>query len=121
MSEKTIKSNQSYFITAPAGSGKTALLKQIQSILTKHDKKHITLCPTNLSALLVGGITIHKFSTNLQKQSQVDNLTLDYIFIDEVSMLGEVFYKFLMTIKKIRPDIKFIISGDYNQLKPVND
>jgi ATP-dependent exoDNAse (exonuclease V) alpha subunit len=36
-------------------------------------------------------------------------------------MLGEVFYKFLMTVKKIRPDIKFIISGDYNQLKPVND
>jgi hypothetical protein len=26
-----------------------------------------------------------------------------------------------MTIKKIRPDIKFIISGDYNQLLPVND
>ncbi len=36
-------------------------------------------------------------------------------------MLGEVFYKFLMTVKKIRPDIKFISSGDYNQLKPVND
>jgi ATP-dependent exoDNAse (exonuclease V) alpha subunit len=26
-----------------------------------------------------------------------------------------------MMIKKIRPNIKFIISGDYNQLKPVND
>ncbi len=26
-----------------------------------------------------------------------------------------------MIIKKIRTDIKFIISGDYNQLKPVND
>jgi ATP-dependent exoDNAse (exonuclease V) alpha subunit len=36
-------------------------------------------------------------------------------------MLGEVFYKFLMMIKKIRPDIKFIISGDHNQLKPIND
>jgi ATP-dependent exoDNAse (exonuclease V) alpha subunit len=46
---------------------------------------------------------------------------LDYIFIDEVSMLGEVFYKFLMMIKKIRPDIIFIISGDYDQLSPVND
>ena len=31
------------------------------------------------------------------------------------------FYKFLMMIKKLRPNIKFIISGDYNQLKPVND
>ena len=26
-----------------------------------------------------------------------------------------------MMIKKIKPNIKFIISGDYNQLKPVND
>ncbi len=66
-------------------------------------------------------MTIHKFSTKLKKQSQVENLDLDYIFIDDVSMLGEVSYKFLMMIKKIRPDIKFIISGDHNQLKPVND
>ncbi len=66
-------------------------------------------------------MTIHKFSTKLKKQSQVESLDLDYIFIDGVSMLGEVFYKFLMIIKKIIPDIKFIISGDYNQLKPVND
>jgi hypothetical protein len=36
-------------------------------------------------------------------------------------MLVEVFYKFLMMIKKVRTDLKFIISGDYNQLKPVND
>ena len=121
LSDTIIKSNQSYFITGPGGSGKTTLLKQIQSILTKQDKKHITLCPTNLAALLVDGITIHKFSTKLKKQSQVQSLDLDYIFIDEVSMIGEVFYKFLMTIKKIRPDIKFIISGDYNQLKPVNE
>jgi ATP-dependent exoDNAse (exonuclease V) alpha subunit len=122
LSDKIIQSNQSYFITGPGGSGKTTLLKQIQSRLTQQDKKHITLCPTNLAALLVGGMTIHKFSSKLKKHSQIEkNLDLDYIFIDEVSMLGEVFYKFLMTIKKIRPDIKFIISGDYNQLKPVND
>ncbi len=66
-------------------------------------------------------MTIHKFSTKLKKQSQVESLDLDYMFIDEVSMLGEVFYKFLMMIKKIRPDIKFIISGDFDQLKPVNN
>ena len=57
----------------------------------------------------------------IEKQSQIELLDLDYIFVDEVSMLGEVFYKFLMMIKKVRTDIKFIISGDYNQLKPVND
>jgi len=118
---KIIKSNKSYFITGPGGSGKTCLLKQLQRKLTKQDKKYISLCPTNIAALLVGGMTIHKFSAQLKKQSQVQNLDLDYIFVDEVSMLGEVFYKFLMMIKKLRPDIKMIISGDYCQLLPVND
>ena len=36
-------------------------------------------------------------------------------------MMQEMFYKFLIMIKKIKPEIKYIISGDYNQLKPVND
>ena len=121
MRDTIIKSNQSYLITDPGGSGKTTLLKQLQDVLSKQDKKYITLCPTNLAALLVGGMTIHKFSAQLKKQSQVQNLDLDYIFVDEVSMLGEVFYKFLMMIKKLRPDIKMIISGDYCQLLPVND
>ncbi len=47
------------------------------------------------------------------------SLDFDYIFVDEVSMLGEVFYKFLMVIKKIKSNIKFFISGDYNQLKNI--
>ena len=71
--KRIMKSNQSYFITGPGGSGKTSLLKQLQEELTKQDKKHITLCPTNLAALLVGGITIHKFSTKLKKQEQVES------------------------------------------------
>ena len=89
----------------------------MQDELTKQNKNYITLCPTNLAALLVGGMTIHKFAAKLKKQAQIHSLDLDYIFVDEVSMLGEVFYKFLMMIKQHRPNIKFIISGDHNQLK----
>jgi ATP-dependent exoDNAse (exonuclease V) alpha subunit len=66
-------------------------------------------------------MTIHRFAAKLKKQAQIQTLDLDYIFIDEVSMLGEVFYKFLLMIKKLRPNIKYIISGDYNHLKSVND
>ena len=33
------RTDQSYFITGPGGSGKTSLLKLIQTELTKQDKK----------------------------------------------------------------------------------
>ena len=36
-------------------------------------------------------------------------------------MLTEKFYKFLLMIKKLKPDVKFIVWGDYNQLKAIND
>ena len=96
-------------------------MKLLQDKLKEQDKKYTCLCPTNLAALLVNGIHIHKFAARLKKQACIKNLDLDYRFIDEVSMLAEVFYKFLMMIKRVKNDIKFIISGDYTQLKPVND
>jgi ATP-dependent exoDNAse (exonuclease V) alpha subunit len=36
-------------------------------------------------------------------------------------MVPEIFYKYFCIIKKFRPDIKFIIAGDYAQLEPVKD
>ena len=48
-------------------------------------------------------------------------LKYDYIFVDEISMVKECFYKFLLTIKRIKPNIKFIVSGDHQQFKPIND
>ena len=119
--DKVMNSKQLCFITGPGGSGKTTLLKLLQDSLTQQDKKYICLCPTNLAALLVDGITIHKFAARLKKQACIKSLDLDHIFIDEVSMLSEVFYKFLMMIKRVKTDIKFIISGDFCQLLPVND
>ena len=51
-------------------------------------------------------MTIHKFAAKLKKQSQINFKDLFYILIDEVSMLGGVYFKLLMTIQKIRPDIR---------------
>ena len=45
--EKIMKSNQSYFITGPGGSGKTTILKLLQEELTSQEKTYIKLCPTN--------------------------------------------------------------------------
>jgi len=54
--------------------------------------------------------------------SLLKNLAQKYIFVDEISMVKEIFYKFLLMIKKMNPEIKFIISGDITrQLLPIND
>jgi hypothetical protein len=46
---------------------------------------------------------------------------LDYIFVDEVSMVRELFYQVLIMVKHSNPKIKFIISGDFYQLDVVKD
>ena len=45
-----------------------------------------------------------------------------YTFVHEISMVKEIFYKFLLMLKQNKQlNIKFIIVGDFNQLPPVND
>ena len=48
-------------------------------------------------------------------------INLDYIIVDEISMCHEMFYKYFLVIKKIKPNLKFIIAGNFDQLLPVND
>ena len=50
--------NRSIFLTGKAGSGKSTLLKYICET-TK--KKFITLAPTGIAAVNVGGMTMHSF------------------------------------------------------------
>ena len=78
-----------------------------------------SLAYTNKACRIIGGSTIHKF---IKKQGQhLHQLNYDYIIIDEISMIPERFYKLFCIIKRIKPNIKFIIAGDFLQLLPVND
>jgi len=119
--DKVIKSNKSYFITGPAGTGKSQLIRDIKTELDNQKKTYKCLAPTNLAALNINGGTIHKFVSRIKKMETLYNLNYDYIFIDEVSMIKEVFYKFFVMIKRIKPNLKLIFVGDFNQLAPIND
>lgn len=117
-----VGSNESWNIDGPAGAGKSFLIKSIQQELKSKDKKYVTLCPTNISALVIpDGQTLHKFRNTMKKQTYIKNNNIEYIFVDEISMVHEMFYKFLLLIKKLNPQTKFIVSGDFYQLLPVND
>jgi hypothetical protein len=116
-----INSSKGCLILGPAGAGKTTLLNKI---IEKLDvKKILRLAPTNKSALLIDGETLDKFTYNFvnggRKLSKYK--FIEYILIDEISMVRELFYQVLLTIKNFNPNIKFIISGDFYQLPPVGE
>ena len=119
--DKVIELNESCFITGPAGTGKSQLIRQIKQELQNKGKKFSCLAPTNLAAINIKGTTVHKFVSKLKKMDSLFNLDVDYLFIDEISMLQEIFYKFFIMIKRIKPNLKFIIAGDFNQLPPVKN
>lgn len=112
---------QSVNIDARAGCGKTTLLKMIQEQLTNRGIKFVALAPTNKAARLLNGQTIHKFASTYKTRKSINDMKIKYIILDEISMLHEQFYKYLIILHRIKPSIKFIISGDFQQLLPVKD
>ncbi len=94
--------NSSWLITGPPGAGKTHLINLIKLYLSVENKVFKCLAPTNLAALLIDGTTIHKFSCKLKKFKAFMEMKLDYIFVDEVSMLHSNFFKILMIIKELK-------------------
>ena len=82
--------------------------------------KIITIVTTNPIFIELQYKTIHKFIASFNLES-FKKKKIKYIFIDEISMVHEIFYKFFIGIKRMLPEIKFIIAGDFEQLLPVKD
>lgn len=119
-----ITSGKSYNIDGMGGTGKTYLVNKITEELLKQKKKIIGVSPTNKGARLISGDTIHSYYYKFNRSKKMILQLLekvDYIFIDEVSMMLEKFYTLFIMIKRSLPNIKFIISGDFGQLPPVKD
>jgi ATP-dependent exoDNAse (exonuclease V) alpha subunit len=113
-------SKKSVHIDGRAGCGKTTLIKMLQNEMTQRDIQYKSLAPTNKACRLINGETMHRFAA-IANGSYIRETQIKYIFIDEVSMMPELFYKFFIVLKRMRPDIKFIIAGDFAQLLPVKD
>ena len=111
---------KSFHIDGRAGCGKTHLINMLQNEMTQRDIKYKSLAPTNKACRLINGETMHKFAS-MATGSFIRETDIKYIFIDEVSMMPEMFYKFFIVLGRMRPDIKFIIAGDFAQLLPVKD
>ena len=120
MVHKILDSNKSINIEGRAGTGKSTFIKQLHEEMDKRKIKYISLAPTNKACRIIKGKTIDKFIASFTL-SNFKKHEYKYIFIDEISMVREVFYKFFIYLKRAYPKIKFIIAGDFAQLLPVKD
>lgn len=136
--------NENIFITGPAGTGKSYLIKTIVNDAEKKEKKIKVCAMTGCAAILLQckATTLHMFSgiglANKDNASIIEELftkkrtklknwrKLDILIIDEVSMMSLKILLLLDEIaKKINKNdkpfggIQVIFTGDFYQLSPV--
>ena len=131
---------KSIFLTGPAGTGKSTLIKLFRKVYGSQKNIAIT-STTGISAILLGGTTLHSYLGIGLGTGSVGALTtkilktpylrkkwkqVDVLIIDEVSMLDpELFDKLEAIARAVRYDtrpfggIQLILSGDMCQLPVV--
>ena len=140
-----MKKGKSVFLTGPGGTGKSYLLKHFIKWFkeNKEDNNNLIFVTstTGLSAILIDGMTIHRYSGIGIGKLEVDELykkiyklphirkrwiSTAVLIIDEISMMdANLFDKIEILAKKIRKkkgafgDLQIILSGDFLQLPPV--
>ena len=137
---QVIKRGDSIFFSGPAGSGKSHLLKKVIQILTSKygsNNQVAVLSSTGISAVNIGGNTIHSYLRIGTGEEAIENLILrnrknknwlaQAVIIDEISMVdGILFDKLEEMARKLRGNSKpfggmqLILCGDFYQLPPVN-
>lgn len=140
--KKLIKDNKSFEIDGPPGTGKSHLITTMMRQLKKKNINFITLCPTHKAAGVVRKMYAKHCEEDEDKQIEVATVDsflgkmkltpqkrsklikkvsqYEYIFVDEKSMMRELFYRVMFVIKE-STKCKWIITGDWRQLPPVCD
>lgn len=134
---KTLE-NSNIFITGSGGVGKSYVIKEVIKAYTDTKRKYIVLGSTGISAVSIGGITLHSFFKfgicknymelkrhDRSQKSAINELKkflkdCELIVIDEISMIsGEVFDMIAYRLNECKYSGKIIVAGDFYQLPPI--
>jgi len=144
---ESFKNGKNIFLTGMAGSGKSTIIKYLINYCEMHDINHAIVAPTGCAAILVGGYTIHSFF-GIHGDLSTDNISrcigklkkrqkkkyntiknLEFLIIDEISMVSNVLFETISNICKIITGnidepfggIQLCLVGDFYQLPPVDN
>lgn len=136
-------SNSNVLITGPAGVGKSFVLSKICEAFTAKGRTYAITASTGASAVLIEGMTLHRWAgiglgTKTAQQLAKDIINSSYpqardhwkstdcLIIDEVSMIdADLFEKLEMIGRLVRKNnapfggLQVILCGDFAQLPPV--
>lgn len=132
------KSKENVFLTGSAGTGKSHVVRRY---LSESEKEIPVLAPTGAAAILVNGITFHRFfglrTAELDDEKVIERayddtrvrnriLRTSEIIIDEISMINPRIFelaneitKRVKTNGKVFGGIRIIVTGDFFQLPPI--
>ena len=125
------------YLGGMGGTGKSQVIKAVMSFFDKQKENHrfVVVAPTGAAAALLNGSTYHSvlgindgefISSKYMAQIRAKLDGVDYIFLDEVSMLScHDMYKISSQCAKAKGEhgeafggINFIFAGDFAQLPP---
>lgn len=133
-----INSKENVFLTGSAGTGKSHVIRRY---LSENENEIPVLAPTGAAAILVNGITFHRFfglrTAELDDEAVIERafgddrvrkriLKTTKIIVDEISMISPRLFDLANEIaKRIKGNrkefggIRVIVTGDFFQLPPI--
>eukprot|EP00966_Prymnesium_polylepis_P112197 2595518-Prymnesium_polylepis.2 len=136
MAARLVESKKGFNLCGRPGTGKTTLANAIIDLLEEQGLKYMAFSTTHVSKKRMGSLKsqlrIGKHANTIDslyrrwrhKQDFVITACkwLNYILVDEISMMREKIYAMLCHIKRAIPGIKIILIGDIEtQFLPVKD
>lgn len=127
---KYMLGGENVFLTGGAGTGKSYVLQEFIRAAN-----NVMICaPTGLTAINIGGVTLHKafhipLATqqlkNCVKEIPKELLSAQTIIIDEISMCSCAVFDYVCCVLELAAQVsdrkQVIISGDFMQLPPVDE
>ncbi|CAJ1966117.1 unnamed protein product [Cylindrotheca closterium] len=137
---QAIKDKKNVFLTGPAGTGKSVVLRKVLKYCseTYRPNQWVAVAPTGVTAIAIGGQTIHSFAgigipseqEDFNKAWQGEKRQawreLKIMVMEEISMIaGEFLDRLDSVVRQIRGvdapfgGIQVLICGDFLQLPPI--